>query len=66
MKGGESMRKNVKKLQEKMKMLERVLRETKRDFYVELGKEIEKEIMVGNADERVKEIYEKLRQKYGI
>lgn len=60
------MKKNVKSIQEKMKQLERVLREAKRDFYVELGKEVEKEVVAGNADGKVKEIYEKLKQKYGI
>lgn len=60
------MRKNVKSIQEKLKYLERVLKEAQRDFYVELGKSIEKEIQSGNADEKVKEIYESLRKKYGI
>lgn len=60
------MRKNVKSIQEKMKMLEKVLKETKRDFYTELGREVEKEIQAGNSNEKVKEIYEKLKEKYGI
>lgn len=60
------MRKNVKSIQEKLKYLERVLREAQRDFYVEFAKAVEKEIQAGNADERVKKIYEELKQKYGI
>lgn len=60
------MRKNVKSIQEKMKHLERILREARRDFYVEFAKAIEKEIQAENADEKVKEIYKKLKEKYGI
>ncbi|MEJ5226844.1 hypothetical protein [Thermodesulfovibrio sp.] len=60
------MKKNVKSIQEKMKMLEKVLKETKRDFYTELGREVEKEIQAGNSNGKMKEIYEKLKEKYGI
>ncbi|WP_297212613.1 MULTISPECIES: hypothetical protein [Thermodesulfovibrio] len=60
------MKKNVKSIKEKMKQLERVLRETERDFYAEFGKEVEREIAAGNADGKMKEIYEKLKEKYGI
>lgn len=60
------MRKNVKSLQEKLKYLERVLKEARRDFYVEFGKAVEREIQSGNANEKVKEIYESLRKNYGI
>jgi len=56
---------NKQKLLEKMKRLQRQLKELEKAFYIELGKAIEKEIQNGNLTvEKAKEIYESLKQKF--
>lgn len=64
-KGGEKVKKNKQKLLEKMKAIQRQLKELEKAFYIEFAKAIEKGIQDGNLTaEKVKEIYESLKQKF--
>ncbi|GLI53354.1 hypothetical protein [Thermodesulfovibrio yellowstonii] len=59
--------KNKQKLLQKMKIIQKQLREIERIFYYELGVAVEKEIQAQAVTfERVREIYNELKQKYGI
>lgn len=61
------MKRNKRKLLEKLVILQRQLRELQRTFYVELGMAVEKELHNGNlSTEKIVEIYEKLKQEFGI
>lgn len=59
--------KNKQKLLQKMKIIQKQLREIERIFYYELGVAVEKEIQAQTVTiEKVREIYDELKQKYGI
>lgn len=60
------MRKNLQKLQEKMKALQRQMKEAEKMFYVELGKEFE--IALNNQDctvEQLRSLYQKIKKEFG-
>jgi len=59
------VKKNKQKLLEKIKKLQRQIKVIEKEFYIEFGKAIEKEIQDGNLTvEKAKEIYESLKQKF--
>lgn len=61
------MKRNKQKLLEKMKKLQRQLKAIEGAFYIEFGKAVEKELQAGNlTEEKLKEIYTNLKQKFGL
>lgn len=59
--------KNKQKLLQKMKIIQKQLKEIERIFYYELGVAVEKEIQSPTVTiEKVRAIYNELKQKYGI
>lgn len=61
------MKRNKRKLLEKLVILQRQLRELQRTFYVEFGMAVEKELHNGNSStEKIVEIYERLKREFGM
>jgi len=59
--------KNKQKLLQKMKIIQKQLREIERIFYYELGVALEKEIQSPTVTiEKVREIFDELKRKFGI
>jgi len=59
------VKKSRQELLQKMKALQRQLKELEKVFYIEFAKAVEKEIQKDSLTvEKVKEIYESLKQKY--
>lgn len=59
------MKKNLKVIEEKMRKLQRQMREYERLYYAELGKAAEQWLLNGDSVETLKEKIEKIRKDFG-
>lgn len=59
------MKRNLKAIEEKMKKLQRQMREYERLYYAELGKAVEQWLLSGDSVETLKEKIEKIKKDFG-
>ncbi|MDI1471543.1 hypothetical protein [Thermodesulfovibrio sp. 1176] len=59
------MKRNISKLQERMKKLQRQMKEYERLYYVELGKAVEQWFLNSDSVEVLKEKIEKIKKDFG-
>lgn len=62
-------RRNIRRLRERIKRLRWLLKESERNFYIELGKAVEKELLDESENlslESLKRVYSELKEKYGV
>jgi len=64
-KGGDRVRKNIKAIEEKMKKLQRQMKEYEKFYYVELGKAVEQWFLNSDSVEVLKEKIEKIKKDFG-